>query len=33
MTDSELRQAVAKGFANPQHLHELLRRTDLPDDR
>ena len=30
MTDSELRQAFSKGFANPQHLHDLLSRTDLP---
>jgi hypothetical protein len=33
MTDSELRQAFSKGFANPQHLDKLLKRTDLPPDR
>ena len=33
MTDSELRQAFSKGFANPEHLHELLRRTDLQPNR
>lgn len=33
MTDSELRNAFSKGFANPKHLHELLERTDLPQDR
>lgn len=33
MTDSELRQAFSKGFANPQHLHDLLSRTDLPSTR
>ncbi len=33
MTDSELRKAVSKGFANPQHLDDLLKRSDLPQDR
>ena len=33
MTDSELKQAVSKGFANPQHLTDLLNRSDLPQDR
>lgn len=33
MTDEELRQAVSHGFANPQHLDKLLRRTDLTVDR
>ena len=33
MTDSELKQAVSKGFANPQHLNDLLKRSDLPQDR
>jgi len=34
VTDSELTQAFSKkGFANPQHLTDLLKRTDLPQDR
>lgn len=33
MTDSELREVFSKGFANPKHLHELLKRTDLPQNR
>lgn len=33
MTDSELKQAFRKGFANPQHLTDLLKRTDLAQDR
>ncbi|MGB0383543.1 MAG: hypothetical protein ACPGWR_01855 [Ardenticatenaceae bacterium] len=33
MTDSELKKAFSKGFANPQHLTDLLKRTDLPQDR
>lgn len=33
MTDTELRQAFSKGFANPQHLTDLLKRTDLPQER
>ncbi|MGB0384191.1 MAG: hypothetical protein ACPGWR_05135 [Ardenticatenaceae bacterium] len=33
MTDSELKKAFRKGFANPQHLTDLLKRTDLPQDR
>ena len=33
MTDSELKVAFSKGFANPQHLQNLLKRTDLPQDR
>jgi len=32
VTDSELKQAFSKGFANPQHLTDLLKRTDLPQD-
>jgi hypothetical protein len=33
VTDSELRKAFRKGFSNPQHLIELLKRTDLPAER
>lgn len=33
MTDSELKQAFSQGFSNPQHLIDLLKRTDLPQDR
>jgi len=33
VTDSEFKQAFRKGFANPQHLGDLLKRTDLPQDR
>jgi hypothetical protein len=33
VTDSELRKAFRKGFANPEHLSDLLKRTDLPPDR
>jgi hypothetical protein len=33
VTDSELRKAFRKGFANPQHLSDLLKRTDLPSER
>jgi hypothetical protein len=33
VTDSELKKAFSKGFANPQHLTDLLKRTDLPQDR
>jgi hypothetical protein len=33
VTDSELRKVFSKGFANPQHLDDLLKRTDLPKDR
>lgn len=33
MNDEELRQAVRRGFANPEHLSELLRRRDLSVDR
>lgn len=33
VTDSELKQAFRKGFANREHLSDLLKRTDLPEDR
>lgn len=33
MTDEQLRQTAPKGLANPEHLAELLQRTDLPLDR
>ena len=33
MTEQQLKEAVSKGFANPEHLDELLARTDLPRKR
>jgi hypothetical protein len=33
MTDEQLVGAVNKGFANPGHMEELLKRTDIPKDR
>ena len=33
MTEQQLREAISKGFANPEHLDELLARTDLPRKR
>lgn len=33
MTEEQLRQAMSSGFANPEHLDQLLERTDLPRKR
>jgi|GEM_PF-4571603 hypothetical protein len=33
MSDEELKVAVSKGFANSNHMEELLRRTDISQDR
>ncbi len=33
MTDSELRKLFRTRLANPQHLDELLKRSDLPKNR
>lgn len=30
MSDEQLQTSVSKGFANPSHMEELLRRSDIP---
>ncbi|BAZ10773.1 hypothetical protein NIES4071_25970 [Calothrix sp. NIES-4071] len=33
MSDEQLQASVSKGFANPNHMEELLKRTDIPKNR